>query len=328
MSRRIVVLLGVAAALAALWWVFLRPGPPAPEEWQGYADADFVKVGPTQQGLVTAVRVERGDRAVKGAPLFEQDDAADRDTVDQAARLLQQARDQLVNLQSAAKPTEIAQAEANLRDAVAARDKVMADLQRNQALLKTGAATVQLVDEEQADLRSAMAKIAASEAALEQARAPLGRPGEITAQTSAVEAAQAALAMARWRLDQRSVVSPVTGVVADVLARAGETLDAGAPVVSLLPPENIFIRFFVPEPSLAHVHVGDAVALLCDNCPADMTGTVSYIAPQAEYTPPFIYSETTRSKFVFLAEARPKPAEATLFNPGQPVTVRPRAPPP
>jgi HlyD family secretion protein len=67
------------------------------------------------------------------------------------------------------------------------------------------------------------------------------------------------------------------------------------------------------------------VALLCDNCPADLTGTVSFIAPQAEYTPPFIYSETTRSKFVFLAEARPKPDEATLFNPGQPVSVRPRA---
>jgi HlyD family secretion protein len=194
-------------------------------------------------------------------------------------------------------------------------------------LLKTGAATAQLVDEEQADLRSATAKIAADEAALEQAKAPLGRPGEIIAQTSAVNAAEAALAMARWRLAQRSVVSPVTGVVADVLARAGETLDAGAPVVSLLPPENIFIRFFVPEPSLAHVHVGDAVALLCDSCPAEMTGTVSYIAPQAEYTPPFIYSENTRTKFVFLAEARPKPDEAASFNPGQPVTVRPRAPP-
>jgi len=169
---------------------------------------------------------------------------------------------------------------------------------------------------------------AAGEASLETAKASLGRPGEIEAQTSTVEAAEAALAQARWRLAQRSVVSPVTGVVADVLARAGETLDAGAPVVSLLPPENIFIRFFVPEPSLAHVHVGDAVALLCDSCPAEMTGTVSYIAPQAEYTPPFIYSETTRSKFVFLAEARPEPAEATLFNPGQPVTVRPRTPPP
>jgi HlyD family secretion protein len=328
MDRRIVVFMVLALGLGALGWFFLRPGPPTPEEWQGYAEADFVKIGPTQQGLVTAVKVERGDHVVKGAPLFEQDDADDRYAVDQATRLVQQAKDQLANLQSPAKPTEIAQAEANLRDATAARDKVQADLQRNQALLKSGAATAQLVDQEQADLRSATARIAADEAALEQAKASLGRPGEITAQTSTVEAAEAALAQARWRLDQRSVVSPVTGVVADVLARAGETLAAGAPVVSLLPPENIFVRFFVPEPSLAHLHVGDTVALLCDNCSADVTGAVSFIAPQAEYTPPFIYSETTRSKFVFLAEARPKPAEATLFNPGQPVSVRPRAAPP
>ncbi|MGD0763010.1 MAG: HlyD family efflux transporter periplasmic adaptor subunit [Roseiarcus sp.] len=328
MDRRIVVFIVVALGLGALGWFFLRPGPPGPEEWQGYAEADFVKVGPTQQGLITAVRVERGDRAVKGAPLFEQDDAADRAAVDQAGRLLQQAKEQLANLQNPAKPTEIAQAEANLRDAAAARDKVLADLQRNQTLLKSGAATAQLVDQEQADLRSATAKIAAGEAALETAKAPLGRPGEVEAQSAAVEAAEAALAQARWRLDQRSVVSPVSGVVADVLARAGETLQAGAPVVSLLPPENIFVRFFVPEPSLAHVHVGDAVALLCDHCPADLTGVVSFIAPQAEYTPPFIYSETTRAKFVFLAEARPKPDQATSFNPGQPVTVRPRASPP
>ncbi len=327
MDRRIVDHVALAAAGAAGWWFFLRPGPPGPEEWQGYADADFVKVGPTQQGLITAVRVERGDRVVKGAPLFEQDDADDCYAAEQATRLLQQAKDQLANLQNPGKPTEIATAEANLRDAQAARDKVLADLQRNQLLLKSGAATAQTVDEERADLASAIAKIAAVEAALEQIKSPLGRPGEITAQTSAVDAAQAALAMARWKLAQRSVASPVTGRVADVLARAGETLDAGAPVVSLLPPENIFIRFFVPEPSLAHVHLGDAVALMCDDCRSDMTGTVSYISPQAEYTPPFIYSETTRSKFVFLAEARPKPEEAALFNPGQPVTVRPRAPP-
>ena len=272
MDRRIVVFIVLALGLGALGWFFLRPGPPAPEEWQGYAEADFVKVGPTQQGLVTAVHVERGDRVVKGAPLFEQDDTADRAAVDQAARLLQQAKDQLANLQNPAKPTEIAQAEANLRDATAARDKVLADLQRNQALLKSGAATAQTVDEEQADLRSATAKIAADAAALEQAKASLGRPGEIEAQSAAVEAAEAALAQARWRLAQRSVVSPATGVVADVLARAGETLEAGAPVVSLLPPENIFVRFFVPEPSLAHVHVGDAVDAVVRQLPCRPDG--------------------------------------------------------
>jgi HlyD family secretion protein len=325
MNQRILVLALIVAALAVAAWLYFGRGARGPEEWQGYAEADFVKVGPTQQGLVTALHVQRGDRVVKGAPLFDQDDTMERAAVDQAARLAQQSKDQLANLKSPAKPTEIAQAEANLDDAIAARGKVQVDLQRNQTLLTSGAATAQLVDQEKADLASAEAKIAAAEAAVKQAQAPLGRSDEVLGQTSAVEAADAALAQARWRLAQRSVASPVAGVVADVLAQPGETLDAGAPVVSLLPPENIFVRFFVPEPSLPHVHPGDAVGLMCDNCPPDLMGTVSFVSPQAEYTPPFIYSESTRSKFVFLAEARPKPNEATLFNPGQPVTVKPRA---
>jgi HlyD family secretion protein len=324
MKQRILVLALIAAALAVAAWLYFGHGARGPEEWQGYAEADFVKIGPTQQGLVTAVHVQRGDHVVKGAPLFDQDDTSDRAAVDQASHLTQQAKDQLANLGGPAKPTEIAQAEANLNDAIAARGKVQADLQRNQKLLTSGAATAQIVDQEKADLASAEAKIAAAEAGWQQAQAPLGRPDEILAQTSAVEAADAALAQAQWRLTQRSVASPVAGVVADVLARPGETLQAGAPVVSLLPPENIFIRFFVPETSLAHVHIGDTVALTCDNCRSDLTGAVSFVSPQAEYTPPFIYSESTRAKFVFLAEARPKPDQAALFNPGQPVTVKPR----
>ena len=324
MNRGLFAVAVIAAALAG-WWLFLRHEPAKSVEWQGYADADFVKVGPTQQGLVTAIHVERGQSIAKGAPLFDQDETSDKAAVEQAAKLLAQAQGQLANLQSGGKPTEIAQAEANLADAEAARDKIRADLARNQTLLKTGAASAQLVDQEVADARSADAKVAVQQAALAQLRAPMGRPEEIKAQEAAVEAAEAALGMARWRLDQRHVVSPVEGVVADTLAEPGETLAAGAPVVSLLPPGNIYVRFFVPEPDLAKVHEGDRVALLCDSCPADLTGSISYIAPQAEYTPPVIYSESTRAKFVFLVEARPRSDEAALINPGQPVTVRPLA---
>ena len=317
--------MALAAIVGAGGWTLFRPRSPAPIAWQGYAEADFVKVGPTQQGLVTAVHVARGDRVVKGQPLFEQDDADDRAAVDQARRLLQQAKDQLANIQSPSKPTEIDQARANLRDAEAARDKAQEDLRRDAALLKTGAGTQKIVDQEDAGLRSAEAKVAALRAALATAEAPMGRPSEIEAQTSMVDSLQAALKQAEWRLQQRSVVAPDAGVVADVLARPGETLAAGAPVVSLLPPENIFVRFFIPEPELARAHVGEKVAFQCENCPEELGGTISFIAPQAEYTPPFIYSESTRAKFVFLAEARPPKAQAARLNPGQPVTVKPLA---
>jgi HlyD family secretion protein len=263
-----------------------------------------------------------------GAPLFDQDDTNDLAARDQVMRQLKQAKEQLANLQAGGKPTEIQQAEANLADARAARDKIEGDLRRNEALVKTFAATPQLVDQERADLRSATARVQGLEAALAQLRAPMGREGEIKAQQQLIESLRAAVAMAQWRIDQRHVTAPVTGIVADVLARPGETIPAGSPVVSLLPPENIFVRFFVPEGRLAEVHDGDRVALLCDSCPAELAATISFISPQAEFTPPVIYSEASRAKLVYMVEARPPHERAALINPGQPIAVRPLPPSP
>ncbi|HEY2231669.1 MAG TPA: HlyD family efflux transporter periplasmic adaptor subunit [Xanthobacteraceae bacterium] len=326
MDRRFLVIAAIVllAALGAGWWWTTRAIPPT--EWQGYAEADFVKVGPTQQGLLTSLFVVRGTQVAAGAPLFEQDDTADRAARDQASRQLKQAEEQLANLQAGGKPTEIQQAEAALADANAARDKIDGDLKRYEALMKTAAVTQQLVEQQRADLRSANAKVAGLDAALAQMRAPMGRDGEIKAQQEMIESLRAAVTMAQWRIDQRHVMASVQGVVADVLARPGETIPAGGPVVSLLPPENIFVRFFVPETRLAEVHGGDKVALLCDRCPSDLTATISFISPQAEFTPPVIYSEASRAKLVYMVEARPPPPRAALINPGQPIAVRPIAP--
>ena len=322
MARRALLLVVAALALGGGAWGWLHRAPAA-TAWQGYAEADFVKVGPTQQGLLTNVLVARGDKVAGGAPLFTQDDTQDRAARDQAARQLAQAQEQLANLESGGKPTEIAQAAANLSDATASLARTEADFHRDEALVRTGAASVQALDQMRAQYLSAQAKVAAMQAALAQLQAPMGRAREIDAQRDAVEAARAALAMAEWRLGQRRVASPVAGRVADVIAFAGETLAAGAPVVSLLPPENIFVRFFVPEDELAAVHIGDGVAFRCDECSPDLSGTISFISPQAEYTPPVIYSESSRSKLVYLVEARPPADQARLLNPGEPVAVRP-----
>jgi len=323
MVRRATFLLLLAAvAIAGIGWWYARRPAGAPQ-WQGYAEADFVKVGPTQQGLLTEVAVVRGQQVAPGAPLFTQDETSDLAARDQAARQQRQAQDQLANLEAAGKPTEIEQAEANLADARATLVRTKGDLDRVESLIHTGAVTVQTLDQRRADYRSAQARVTALEAALAQARAPIGRQEEIKAQRAFVEAAQAALKMAEWRLAQRRVTAPIAARVADVLARAGETMAAGQPVVSLLPPGNIFVRFFVPEGELSRVHLGDKVALACDGCGADLAGTISFISPQAEYTPPVIYSEESRAKLVFQIEARPTLEQAVTLNPGQPVAVRP-----
>ena len=312
----------LAAGAAGLWWWSDRPAPPI--TWQGYAEADFVKISPTQQGLLTAVFVARGNEVAAGTPLFTQDDTDDRAARDQAADVLAQAARQLANLQEAAKPTEIEQAEDNLADAQATLVRTTADLGRGEALLPTGATTKQNVDQLRADHSSAHAKVEAMQAALVQSQAPFGRVGEIQAQRATVAAARAALDMAEWRLRQRRVAAPAAGRVADVIARPGETMAAGAPVVSLLPPGNIFVRLFVPERQLSTIHLGDPVTLSCDGCPADLSATISFISPQAEYTPPLIYSESSKSKLVYLVEARPPVDQAAKLNPGEPVDVRPQ----
>ena len=306
----------------AWWWTHHAA---ASTGWQGYAEADYVKVGPVLQGKLTQVSVARGDRVTAGAALFAQDEIAEQAARDQAARQLAQAKAQLANLMAGAKQSEIDQAEANLADARATLGRVQLDLQRAEVLIRTGAVSVQSLDQLRAQDRSAEAKVEASEAAVALARAPMGREREIVAQAAAVEAAQSALDMAQWRLDQRHVVAPVSGRVADVMDRPGETVEAGSPIVSLLPPENIFVRFFVPETALASLHLGDQVAIACDGCRKNLAARVSFISPQAEYSPPVIYSETSRAKLVFLIEARSPPEQARQLNPGQPVEVHPQA---
>lgn len=314
------VLLALGGAAAFAWW---RLAPVPVTAWQGYVDADYVKVAPTQQGLLTAVDVHRGDTVKAGAPLFAQDDAYDRASRDEAAAKLAQSEAQLRNLQTASRETQIAQAAADVADNAAAHERAVQDEARAEALAHTNAGTQQQLDTARAESDSTAAKLAAAQAHLNQMREPTGRVQEIAAQQAIVDEMHAQLGEAQWRLDQRHVASPDDALVADVLARAGETVNAGTPVVSLLPPANMFVRFWVPETALARLSIGQTVSVTCDSCPPELKASVSFVAPQPEYTPPVIFSEQTRDKLVYLIEARPMAKDAAALKPGQPVTVTP-----
>lgn len=308
----------VAAGAAGLW---LHATRVVPVIWQGYAEADYVKVGPVSQGRVTQLRVERGRQVAAGAPLFDQDDTDEAAALAQARSAEDQARAQLRDLEAPAKPEEIAAARANLADATATLARIRRDLARDTALVGKGFATRQRVDQEQTDLRSAEAREAALKATLSMQQNPSGREAAITARRHAVAMAAAETAQMAWRLAQRHIVAPSDAVVADVLARPGETLAPGDAAVSLLPPGNIFVRFFVGERALAGIHLGDRVKLVCDSCDPRLYGIVSFIAPAAEYTPPVIYSDESREKLVTMIEARPPRDQAVKLNPGEPVEV-------
>ena len=136
---------------------------------------------------------------------------------------------------------------------------------------------------------------------------------------AALRQANANLAWSQTRLARRRALSPVDGAIQQVYYRPGETVPAGRPVVSLLPPGNLKIRFFAPQAHLPEIKFGETVNVSCDGCEKGLTAKVSFIARSAEFTPPVIYSLDERSKLVFMIEARPEQPEK--FRVGQPVTV-------
>jgi HlyD family secretion protein len=136
---------------------------------------------------------------------------------------------------------------------------------------------------------------------------------------AAVRQAKANLDWSQTRLSRRNGVSPTGGIVQQVYFRPGETAPPGRPVLSLLPPGNLKIRFFVPETLISRVHYREKVQISCDACAKRLTANVTFIASSAEYTPPVIYSQEERAKLVYLVQAQP--ADPAAFRVGQPVTV-------
>jgi HlyD family secretion protein len=136
---------------------------------------------------------------------------------------------------------------------------------------------------------------------------------------AALRQAKANLEWAQTRLARRNAHSPSDGTIEQIYYRPGETVPAGRPVVALLPPGNLKIRFFAPQAALPELNYGDVVGISCDGCDKDLTAKISFIARSAEFTPPVIYSVEERAKLVFLIEARPEHPEK--FRVGQPVTV-------
>jgi len=137
---------------------------------------------------------------------------------------------------------------------------------------------------------------------------------------AALRTAQARLNSAQTRLARRKVFSPVAGPVQQIYYRVGELVPAGKPVVALLPPGNLKVRFFVNEATLPRLKLGDVIEVSCDGCASGITAKISFIARSSEYTPPVIYSLDERSKLVFMVEARTATPEKLRV--GQPVSVK------
>ncbi len=137
-----------------------------------------------------------------------------------------------------------------------------------------------------------------------------GTQANLDAAVSALRVAEARVNTSQTRLARRIGFAPVSGTIQQIYFREGETVPAQRPVLSIMPPGNMKLRFFVPEAELPKLAIGDEVRVTCDNCAADLTAKIYFIATSAEYTPPVIYSLEERNKLVYLIQARPSRPDA------------------
>lgn len=315
MTRQVLgpALLALAAAAAGC-------EKPDPNRIQGYVEGEFVFVASPQAGALRTLSVARGTAVEPGAPLFALDPDPEAAGRDEAARKVAQARATLEDLKKGQRPTEIAALDAQLKQVRAGLVRSESELARVERLYRMGSGSEDDVVRARATRDQDVYRAAQVEAELATAR--LGaREDQVAAAEATLLSLESALAKAEWALAEKGQNATEAGLVYDTLYRPGEWVAAGRPVVVLLPPRHVKVRAFVPEPRVGAVRLGDRLSVSVDGVPEPVAGTVSFISPRAEFTPPVIYSRESRGKLVFLIELTFEPDVAATLHPGQPVDV-------
>ncbi len=291
--------------------------------WQGYLEGEYVYVAAPLAGRLESLAVSRGDRVEMGAELFRLDATVEAAALAEARQRLIQAEAQLQDLEKGQRPSELAATEARLAQARAAAELSAAEKTRVDTLFADRVVSADEHDRARLNHQRNQAQVRELEAQLETARLG-GRRDAVAVAEAEVAAASAAVRRAEWSVAEKAPVAPAGGLVFDTLFRAGEQVAAGQPVVVVLPPENLKVRFFVPEAVRATLQSGDSVAVTVSGRDEALPARIVYLSPQAEYTPPVLYNRENRAKLVFMIEAVFAADAGVELLPGQPVDVAPR----
>ena len=291
------------------------------EQKQGYIEGNLTYLSSSQSGKLVALAVKRGQWVNKGDLLFQIDQQPYFADLKAALASMKEAQANLNNSLIGERPPELAQIQAQIAAAQAELVYAHKELLRNQRLVATGSTSHQALDKAIREARVASNSVKRYHAKLVTAKLP-ARINLIRAAQASLAATQAQLDAAKWTLQQTMIKAPAKGEIFDHYYWKGEQVAAQQPVLSLLIPKNIRIIFYVPEPELSQVKLGEKLTFITDGSKKMGDAIITFISPQAEYTPPIIYSRESQSKQIYRIEAKfATTDEAMAWHPGQPVTI-------
>ncbi|EMP4201650.1 TPA: HlyD family efflux transporter periplasmic adaptor subunit [Klebsiella variicola] len=286
----------------------------------GYSHGEFVYLSYSSTAKIEQLFIKKGDNVTPGQELVKIESFDAQNIFLRAEEKLSAESALLRNLESGERPEELDIIRAQIKKARSAESQVKRQLERYRNLYASRAISLAEWEDIRDELTQKGAQVEELINQLKARQLP-ARQDEISKQLSMVAAAKLERDKALWDVQQTTIVSPVNAKVFDIIYRAGERPTAGRPIISLLPPENIKVRFFIPEAMLGKFKIGTKVKLICDGCAEPIVGVINYISPEAEFTPPVIYSTKRREKLTFMAEAVPARKQAERMKIGQPFDV-------
>jgi multidrug resistance efflux pump len=308
MKRRIPLLIAVAVAVAlGAYAVYRVRQARAPFEWSGTVEAHTIEVGSRVGGRVEGVFVREGAEVSAGQPLvtLEKGDLPAQRLI--AEGQLQQAEGALEKVASRTLPTarraEIAEAQARLQAEQATKEKAKQDEERTRKLYTGGAATRVDADNATLVLRNANAQVAALRAQLATLLA--GTPQDVKSAKGLVDAARGRVQQIDVMLDELVIRAPRSARVEALDLRPGDILAPNAPAARLLEPAELYVRIYVPETQIGHVHPGLEVPITVDSFPGRwFAGRVESVASEGEFTPRNLQTADERADQVFATRVR------------------------
>jgi HlyD family secretion protein len=325
------VLTLITLTLAIILVIFTLTGCKKTEklELNGYIEAEPTLVASSQSGMLTHLKISKGDwvKANQALCVLEQENEIAQVSEAKAKydRLVAILEDNL----KGKRPEERAALQAELDSAKASLKLSEIELKRQTNLIQSGYTSKSNLDTLTAQRDKNLAHVKEISAQIELAQLGV-RQDLLQASQEEANMAQAQLAQAQWRLDQKNLVFHAANKarVEDIFFRIGEWVPAGSPIIKLQTVEQIKARFFVPEALLPKIKLGQNITLSCDGCPKEsnkskaLFAKISFISNRAEFTPPVIFSQQTRERLVFMVEATPPIDQAIQFKGGQPIQIQ------
>ena len=276
-----------------------------------------VNVASKVAGQVLSLSYKEGSRVVPGDLLAVIDHASLDIQLRQAEAGVRLADAQLALLVKGARSEDIRQAEAALTQADSALKVAGDDAARMRELFKTGSVTSKQRDDAEARLTVATAQRSAAVEALGRLRR-LARPEEVQAAEARLAQARAAAELLEKTIADCTITAPAGGIVTHKAVEAGELVTPGATVVTLADLASVYVMIYVTEIEIGRIKLGDGVDVRIDAFPERaFPGKITYISPEAEFTPKNVQTKEDRVKLVFGVKVEIENEEG-LLKPGLP----------